>query len=615
MKRKTLFTLWVWCAFFLLACMLPLYWLGWLPLFAVLLLCLGIVSLTVFALQWQVSEWLKERVGLLHQVFEHSGEAVMITDPGNRILDVNPAFSELTGYARNDVLGKNPRLLSSGRTSRAEYEAMWAALQSTGRWQGEIWDRRKDGAVYPKLLAISVVYDEVGAVQYHIANFKDISAEKATQAKLQYIAHHDMLTGLNNRFSLDDRLDHALAVARRETHHVALLFIDLDRFKVINETLGHPVGDELLIQVSQRLRRTVRESDLVARLGGDEFVVMLTGVGYANTAAQVAEKLLKVLGEAYVLGEHTLYATPSIGVAIFPNDGPDRETLMKNAEAAMYHAKAEGRNGFQFFDSRMNSVVVERLEIEHALRQALGADEFVLHYQPVIDAESGAVASVEALVRWQHPARGLLPPGMFIGVAEETGLIEPIGAWVMAEACRQLAEFRRQGLQDVNMAINISAVQIRSGELLARAEALIERFELDPSWLIFEITESVAMAQPDETIRILDQLRAMGIQVALDDFGTGYSSLAYLRMFALDKLKLDRSFVTDIGQNADGEVICDATIGLGHALNLELVAEGVETESQFDYLKLRGCQLVQGYYFSRPLPADEVIAFIRQRGA
>lgn len=285
MKRKTLFTLWVWCAFFLLACMLPLYWLGWLPLFAVLLLCLGIVSLTVFALQWQVSEWLKERVGLLHQVFEHSGEAVMITDPGNRILDVNPAFSELTGYARNDVLGKNPRLLSSGRTSRAEYEAMWAALQSTGRWQGEIWDRRKDGAVYPKLLAISVVYDEVGAVQYHIANFKDISAEKATQAKLEYIAHHDMLTGLNNRFSLDDRLDHALAVARRETHHVALLFIDLDRFKVINETLGHPVGDELLIQVSQRLRRTVRESVLVARLGGDEFVVMLTGVVYANSAA------------------------------------------------------------------------------------------------------------------------------------------------------------------------------------------------------------------------------------------------------------------------------------------------------------------------------------------
>lgn len=613
MKRNTIFSAWVWLAFGLLAAMLPLYWLGWLSLEAAWSLCLSIVALTLFALQRTRTARMNERICLLNQVFEHSGEAVMITDAANCILDVNPAFSELTGYSKSDVLGRNPRLLSSGRTTHEEYEALWAALRKEGRWQGEIWDRRKDGAVYPKLLAISVVRDEAGAVRYHIANFKDISAEKATQAKLEYIAHHDMLTGLNNRFSLDDRLDHALAVARREAHHVALMFIDLDRFKVINETLGHPVGDELLIHVSRRLRQTMRESDLVVRLGGDEFVVMLTGVAYANTAAQVAEKLLKVLGEAYVIGEHTLYATPSIGLAMFPNDGHDRETLMKNAEAAMYHAKAEGRNGFQFFDGRLNTVAVERLEIEHALRLALGAEEFVLHYQPVIDAESGAVSSVEALIRWQHPTRGLLPPGVFIGVAEETGLIEPIGAWVMAEACRQLAEFRRLGLNAVNMAINISAVQIRSGELLARAEALIERYELDPSWLTFEITESVAMAQPDETVRILDQLRAMGIQVALDDFGTGYSSLAYLRMFALDKLKLDRSFVNEIGRDADGEVICDATISLGHALNLELVAEGVETEAQFDYLKLRSCQLVQGYYFSRPLPADEVIACIRQR--
>ncbi|WP_415034382.1 putative bifunctional diguanylate cyclase/phosphodiesterase [Azonexus sp.] len=604
--------LWGWLAFVLPLAAFFLYWQEVLPLALAWGLSLGCVWVVWFVLQRRENA-LKERHCLMHQVFDHSGEAVMITDADNRILDVNPSFSVLTGYEKAEVLGKNPRLLSSGRTSREEYKALWSALREDGRWQGEIWDRRKDGAVYPKLLAISVLRDASGAVRYHIANFKDISSEKATQARLEYIAHHDMLTGLNNRFSLDDRLDHVLSMARREKREVALLFIDLDRFKVINETLGHAVGDELLIGVSRRLRELVRASDLVARLGGDEFVVVLAGLTPGHAAGQVAEKIVSALGAPYVLGEHSLYATPSIGVAVFPGDGKDRESLLKNAESAMYQAKADGRNNFRFFDAGMNSVALERLEIEHALRLALAADEFVLHFQPVIDVASGAVSSVEALVRWQHPTRGLLPPGVFIGVAEETGLIEVLGAWVMAQACRQLAEFRRLGLAQLKMAINISAAQMRSAELLDRAESLIERYGLDPSWLIFEITESVAMAQPEETIEILDKLRAMGIQVALDDFGTGYSSLAYLRLFALDKLKLDRSFVHEIGQGGDGEVICDATIGLGHALNLVLVAEGVETQAQFDYLAQRGCQLVQGYHFSRPLPADEVIRYIQER--
>jgi len=556
---------------------------------------------------------MESQMQLLGTAFHHSGEAILITDHANRIVTVNPAFTTLTGYTLEDVAGKNPRVLSAGRTSYEEYERMWTSIKQKGYWQGEVWDRRKDGGVYPKWLSISVMRDDAGEIRYYIAHFTDVSAERAAEARIHHMAHHDMLTGLANRFSLKERLEHALAVARRETTRVALLFIDLDRFKVINDTLGHHIGDELLIQVSQRLRAAVRDSDLVARLGGDEFVVMASGVEQMSSVATVAEKLVKVVGEPYAIGPHTLYTTPSIGIAVYPMDGESGEALMKNADAAMYHAKAAGRNNFQFFDARMNEAAVERLNIEHALHQALERDEFLLHYQPVIDLATGRVACVEALIRWQHPERGLVAPGLFIGVAEETGLIQPIGDWVIWTACRQLAAFRAAGIPDVKMAINISAIQMRNSTLPVLARGVIDAYSLAPGDLVFEITESVAMEQPDETIRVLDVLRSMGVTLALDDFGTGYSSLSYLRMFALDKLKLDRSFVEDIGEDIDGQVICDATIGLAHALGLTLVAEGVETEAQLDYLKARGCDLVQGYLFSRPLPAAEVEAVIRQR--
>jgi diguanylate cyclase (GGDEF)-like protein/PAS domain S-box-containing protein len=558
---------------------------------------------------------MESQMQLLGSAFHHSGEAIMITDHDNRILTVNAAFTALTGYAEEDVVGQNPGMLSAGRTSPEEYQRMWAAIKDKGYWQGEIWDRRKDGGVYPKWLSISVMRDDQGDIRYHIAHFTDVSAERASEAKIHYMAHHDMLTGLNNRFSLKDRLEHALAVARRQFGRVALLFIDLDRFKLINDTLGHHVGDELLIHVSQRLRQCVRESDLVARLGGDEFVVMLSGVEHSASVAMVAEKLVLRVGEPYAVGAHTLYTTPSIGIAIYPMDGEDSETLMRNADAAMYHAKSAGRNNFQFFDAKMNEAALERLGIEHALRLALGREEFRLHYQPIIDLRNGRVAAVEALIRWQHPERGLLAPGMFIGVAEETGLIQPIGDWVIWSACRQLADFREAGLTGIKMGINISAIQMRNSDLSVLARGVIEAYTLPPGDLVFEITESVAMEHPDETIRMLDLLRGMGVTLALDDFGTGYSSLSYLRMFALDKLKLDRSFVEDIGQDIDGQVICDATIGLAHNLGLTLIAEGVETQAQLEYLQARGCDLVQGYLFSKPLPAEQVMDFIRERNA
>jgi diguanylate cyclase (GGDEF)-like protein/PAS domain S-box-containing protein len=552
---------------------------------------------------------------LLASAVQHSGEAILITDVHNNIITVNPAFTRLTGYSAQEATGQNPRFLSAGRTTPEEYARMWEDIIERGFWQGEIWDRRKDGGIYPKWISISVIRDEEGQILYHIAHFTDVSIERATEERLHHIAHHDVLTGLLNRLSLKGRMDQALATARRDGSRVAVMFIDLDRFKVINDTLGHHVGDELLIEVARRLRDTVRDSDVVARLGGDEFVIMLSGVDHTSSVALVAEKLVASVGVSCQIGGFDLYTSPSIGIAIFPTDGIDGETLMKNADAAMYHAKAAGRNNFQFFDAKMNDVALDRLKTEHALRQALSRDEFRLHFQPIINMDSGKVAGVEALVRWQHPEKGLLAPGSFIGIAEETGLIQPLGEWVLWAACRQLAEFYAAGLSGIKMGINISAIQMRNGNLPVITRGIIEAYNLKPADLIFEITESVAMEQPLETVRILDILHGMGIVVAIDDFGTGYSSLGYLRMFPLHHLKLDRSFVEEIGAETDGSVICDATIGLAHNLGLKVVAEGVETLEQLDYLRSRGCDLVQGYLYSRPVPAAEVIAFIRQHNS
>ncbi|WP_295009099.1 EAL domain-containing protein [uncultured Dechloromonas sp.] len=550
---------------------------------------------------------------LLASAVQYSGEAILMTDAENRIVEVNPAFTRLTGYEAAEAMGRNPRFLSAGRTTREEYAQLWSSLAENDFWQGEIWDRRKDGAVYPKWMSISVIRDDDGGVRYYVAHFTDISSERAAEERLHHIAHHDVLTGLFNRFSLKGHLDQALAAARRDAAKVALLFIDLDRFKVINDTLGHHIGDLLLIEVARRLESCVRDSDVVARLGGDEFVIMLTGIAQSSAVATVAEKLVFNIGCSCHIEGFDLYTSPSIGIAIYPTDGPDGETLMKNADAAMYHAKMAGRNNFQFFDQKMNDAAVDRLKIENSLRQALANQEFRLHYQPVIDVVSGRVRGLEALVRWQHPEQGLLSPLRFIGVAEETGLIQPLGEWVIWEACRQLAEFKAGGLSDFRMAINISAVQMRNGNLPLLVRGVMEAYDLKPEELMFEITESVAMEQPTETVRILDLLSAMGVSIAIDDFGTGYSSLSYLHMFPISHLKLDRSFVEEIGNGTDGSVICDATIGLAHSLGLKVVAEGVETPAQLDYLQQLRCDMVQGYLFSRPLPANEVVDIIRQR--
>jgi len=546
----------------------------------------------------------ERQLRLAAHVFDYSGEAILITDRDNLIIEVNPAFTRLTGYVIDEVRGKNPRLLSSGRTTREEYQAMWQAVTEKGMWQGEMWDRHKNGEIYPKMLTISTVRNVRGEIDYHIASFSDIREQKAVEERIRHIAHHDALTGLPNRLHLSIALEQALANAHRKRTELAVMFIDMDRFKLINDTLGHHVGDLLLIEVAKRLRGCVRESDIVARLGGDEFVVVITGITEKMVAASVAGKLLCALSELYEIDEHQLHSSPSIGISVFPHDGQDAKTLMKNADAAMYHAKDQGRNNAQYFTAEMNTAAGRRLELEHDLRNALANQQFELHYQPKVCAKTSRICGVEALVRWRHPARGLVSPLDFIPLAEDTGLIEPIGAWVLDEACRQLAAWRALGIGELSMAVNLSAHQLRSPDLINLVGLTLCRHALRENDIELEITESVAMTNPERAIDQLHALRTLGVKLAIDDFGTGYSSLAYLKNLPIQTIKLDRSFVRDIETDANDAAISAATISLAHTLGLEVVAEGVETEAQRDFLTVKHCcDILQGYLFGKPEPA------------
>jgi diguanylate cyclase (GGDEF)-like protein/PAS domain S-box-containing protein len=559
----------------------------------------------------------ESQLRLLANVFEYSGEAIVVTDADNRIVSINRSFSRLTGYEIDEVRGQNPRILSAGRMPPNGYRMMWQDIAEKGGWEGEIWDRRKDGSCYPKWLTISTLKDAAGKITHHIGSFTDISERKLAEERIYHLAHHDTLTGLPNRFSLHNRLSQAIVSVRRENRSLAVMFLDLDHFKTINDTLGHPVGDRLLIEVALRLKDCVRESDVVARLGGDEFVVVMTDISDAPIGAvsAMASKIQQRLTEPCVIDGRDLHATPSIGIAVFPSDGDDADALMKNADVAMYHAKSRGRHNYQFFTASMNEAAAERVELEGSLRQAIDGGEMLLHYQPQIDAVSGRVVGVEALVRWQHPSRGMVPPGKFIPLAEETGLIEPLGRWVLNAACQQLWTLARQGRQGLRMAVNLSARQLREENLVDHVQELLAAYGLSPGDLELEITESAAMENADITIGILRRLRDLGVALAIDDFGTGYSSLAYLKLLPIQRLKLDRSFVRDIETDHNDAIICSATIALAHSLGLEVVAEGVETEPQLTYLKYLGCDLIQGYYFSKPLPENHLVEFLDRHAA
>ena len=553
---------------------------------------------------------------VLLRVFEQSNEAVLICDKANRISAVNAAFSQLTGYSRDDVLRQDPKILASGRNPPELYPAMWEGLKRDDHWEGEIWDRRKDGSIFPKWLIISALRDTSGEIEHYIAGFTDISERKEAADRLLHLAYHDPLTHLPNRLAFDSQLELTIRSCERDNRQVAVMLIDLDRFKTVNDTLGHHVGDDLLKSVALRLRECVRASDIVARLGGDEFVVVLPDIESALTAASVAGKVQRFLADSHEVGEHQLYATPSIGISIFPSDGRDSDTLLRNADVAMYHAKNVGRNNYQFYAARMNEAASERLQLENALRLAVSnispyACQFSLHFQPQLQVNSGRIVGLEALARWHHPTLGNVPPGRFIPLAEDTGLIQPLGDWVFWESCRHVRIFKDLGLPAVRVAVNISAQQLRHENLPLMVRGALACYDLSPSDLELEITESTAMQNPEITLSILNQLSDMGIALAIDDFGTGYSSLAYLKHLPIQRLKLDQSFVKDIESDLSDAAICSATIALGHNLGLELVAEGVETQAQRDFLSKLGYDVLQGYLYSRPLPASEIVDYLR----
>jgi diguanylate cyclase (GGDEF)-like protein/PAS domain S-box-containing protein len=545
---------------------------------------------------------------LASHVFDYSGEAIMVSDSENNIVSVNSAFTRMTGYELEEVYGKNPRFLSSGRTSKEEYEVMWKTIQETSFWQGEMWDRNKDGKIYPKLLIISVVRDKQGKVDYYIGSFTDITEQKVVEERIRHIAHHDPLTQLPNRLYLQVSLQQFLTMAHRNNEEIALMFIDLDRFKIINDTLGHHVGDGLLIEVANRLKATVRESDVVARLGGDEFVIALMGKNIAHLAATISEKILHNLNQIYVIENNSLHTTPSIGVAIYPQDGNCPDSLMKNADSAMYHAKASGRNNVQYFSEITQKNTNALLALENDLYEAVEKEQFHLHYQPQIDSATGKIIGVEALLRWKHPTLGNIPPDKFIPLAEETGLILKLGEWVLNTACKQLRDWKTLGIS-VRMAVNLSMHQLRSPKLVDVIRKILVENQLEHGDLELEITESVAMSEPSKVIDLLHQLRAIGVELAIDDFGTGHSSLAYLKLFPIQRLKIDKSFIDDIESNGNDAAICNACIALAHALGIEVVAEGVETQGQLNFIVSTRSQIIQGFFFHKPMLAEDILQY------
>ena len=550
-----------------------------------------------------------------------SQAAIMVTDHQQRILRVNPAFTKLTGYSAEEALGQLPSMLKSGRQDRQFYQAMWRELEQTGHWQGEIWNRRKSGEVYPEWLTISAVCDAKGALSHYVSTFSDISNLKVAESEIHHLAFYDPLTDLPNRRLLLNRLDKAGQAARRSGHYGALLFIDLDHFKTLNDTLGHDVGDSLLVEVAGRLRGCISEGDTAARQGGDEFAVMLEELGSEAAAAAVqaetvAEHIRRELTRPFRLAdgsEH--FGSASIGISLFFGQEDGVEALVKQADIALYRAKDAGRNMVRFFDNAMQTALHERAALESGLRSALVRNEFVLFVQPQVDC-SGRLRGAECLIRWQPAGRPAVMPGDFVPLAEASGLIVPIGLWVLDEACAQLRRWADHApSRDLYLAVNVSACQFRQADFVAQVTAALQRHGANPARLKIELTESLLLDNVDQVVGKMQALQALGVCFSLDDFGTGYASLAYLKRFPFEQLKIDRSFIRDIASDPDDAAIVSAIIAMGNALRLNVVAEGVETEEQRAYLIEHGCRCFQGYLFGRPMPFADFDARLATLGS
>ncbi|MDD2720996.1 MAG: EAL domain-containing protein [Gallionella sp.] len=555
----------------------------------------------------------EQSLRLSAKVFEHNTEAIMITDAKQRIVMINKAFVDITGYRPEEVLGENPKLLSSGRHDSDYYRTFWESLNTKDMWRGEIWNKRKNGEIFPEWVTISVLRDEAMQITNYVAVYLDITERKQEEEHIKYLANYDVLTGLPNRYLLKDRIEQSLSAAQRKQGKAAVMFIDLDHFKNINDSLGHDVGDALLKQVAERLRICLRRTDTIARQGGDEFVAVLTELNSADEVIYVAEKMIETLQVKFLLNDYQLTITPSIGISIYPEDGTTTIDLLRNADLAMYQAKQNGRNNFQFYAPEMNVRAGERLKLEIHLRDAIAKQQLMLYYQPKVNVQSGRMVGMEALLRWKHPEMGFIPPGQFIPIAEDNGLINEIGDWVLQQACLQARLWQAQGYEIVPIAINLSVRQFQKGDLPARVLKILRDSGLSGSFLELEITESLLMEMGVADLGKLEHLRASGVSLVLDDFGTGYSSLSRLKNLPLDGLKIDQSFVRDIATDQNDASIVKATTVLAHALGLHVTAEGVETQEQLDFIRALECEDYQGYLFSRPLPESELTQFFQKK--
>ncbi|WP_316975773.1 EAL domain-containing protein [Shumkonia mesophila] len=546
-----------------------------------------------------------ENLRKLSQAVEQSPASVIITDTTGAIEYVNPKFVEVSGYALEDVSGKNPRILKSGKTPEDVYDALWQTITAGQEWRGEMMNRKKNGDLYWESVSISPIKTQNGAITHFLAVKEDISLRKEYEKRLIQQANFDEVTGLPNRVLALDRLEQALARGLRQNHKVGLLFIDLDRFKYVNDTLGHHTGDHILKEAGARIRHCLRAADTVARLGGDEFTVIVPDLQVGIDVEPVAQKILESFGQPFHLGGREIFLTPSIGITIWPDDGGFPDELMRNADTAMYRAKEMGRNNFRFFTPELNERALARARMEHQIRHALERNEFDLHYQPLIDLATGRIVRAEALLRWCNPELGQVSPDEFIPLAEEIGLITPIGEWVLRTACRQAMVWRREGLCPERISVNVSSRQFRGLSLFDTVVGILEETGMPPTGLELEITENLLMADIPEVVDSLRRLDDLGISLSVDDFGTGYSSLSYLRRFPVSVLKIDKSFVKDVATDSDNATLVEAIITMGRSLKLEVVAEGVETGAQMGFLRQRGCDYAQGYYYSRPAPTAD----------
>jgi diguanylate cyclase (GGDEF)-like protein/PAS domain S-box-containing protein len=545
-------------------------------------------------------------LNLYAEVFQHTAEGIVITDADERIVEVNRATEEILGFTRDELLGETPRIWKSCKQDSACYHNMWNSIAVNGEWHGELWNKRKDGEVFPTRVTINVIKDEHGNPVNYISIFSDITNLKKSQERLDFLAHHDPLTELPNRLLFNARLEHAVKHAARKEARLALLFLDLDRFKLINDSYGHKVGDELLKAVGERLSGTVRMDDAVARNGGDEFTMLVEDIDEPADAALVAEKILKVFNDPFELLGNEYYVSTSIGISVFPDDSETPDGLLQNADTAMYRAKEAGRNGYAFFSDEMTTVAFERVLLESSIKRALDRDEFVLHFQPQIEIESGRIVGVEVLLRWEHPDMGTLGPRRFIQPAEDSGMISELSEWVLHKALSQGKTWIDQNRYDQRICINVSAVELYDENYEQKIVQLLESTGFPACNLELEVKEAAFLNNAGLAVATLERLKSRGVSIVIDDFGMGYSSLSYLRRLPVDTLKIDRSFIRDTPGNTNNLAITKAVIGLASSLGLKVIAEGVETQNQRDFLLGDGCSVGQGFYFAKPMPGDEL---------